>query len=402
MSRARLHQSLARDHPLALVRVQAAAGVLLEDRGLRLLRLQDDRVVVVEALHQQDPGPRADAAHADHLAGHVDAAGTARAGACGRSTASGGRTRPGSRIRANSSVASSSVSSSVTGTMSGGVLTNRAWPSTVVVSLSNACRLSLVLALATRRSVRPRTLRLQQRLDPGELAVDVQVRVPDVQVGLIGEGADRLPVGPGRGEHHRLAFLALEPVVPAGDLQARGQPLHVPLERAGQRLVEVVDVEDESPFRRGEDPEVGQVRVTAQLGPQPGVRRAGQVGRHDERRPAVERERRDQHPPVPDRHELGHPAGRLPLEQLDRVGPQLRRGEHGVGLERNLGAGREAPGDPVRPARRRRRGGPPDPASTGIGHLDGGQDVDLFGHEKPPLPVATVGAGRRLVTIHYG
>ena len=37
--------------------------------------------------------------------------------------------------------------------------------------------------------------------------------------------------------------------VPPGHGQARGQPLDVPLERAGQGLVEVVDVEDQPSFR---------------------------------------------------------------------------------------------------------------------------------------------------------
>ena len=37
---------------------------------------------------------------------------------------------------------------------------------------------------------------------------------------------------------------------------------------------------------------------------QPGPRRAGEIGRHQVGRAAVERERRDQHPPVADRHQL--------------------------------------------------------------------------------------------------
>ena len=59
----------------------------------------------------------------------------------------------------------------------------------------------------------------------------------------------------------------------------------------GQGLVEVVEVEQQSPLRGGEDPEVGQVRVTAELDGQPGGRGAGQVGGHDLRRTTVERER---------------------------------------------------------------------------------------------------------------
>ena len=39
------------------------------------------------------------------------------------------------------------------------------------------------------------------------------------------------------------------PAVAAGDLQARAQPLQVPLPRAGKGLVEVVDVEHQLPLR---------------------------------------------------------------------------------------------------------------------------------------------------------
>ena len=47
------------------------AEVGLEHRGLRLLGLQDERVLAVAADEQDHPGPGADAADADHLAGHV-------------------------------------------------------------------------------------------------------------------------------------------------------------------------------------------------------------------------------------------------------------------------------------------------------------------------------------------
>ena len=57
----------------------------------------------------------------------------------------------------------------------------------------------------------------------------------------------------------------------------------------------------------------------------PAVGVSCQVGRHDLRRAPVERERRDQHPPVPHRHEVGLAGGVLRLEQRDRVGPVVGR-----------------------------------------------------------------------------
>jgi hypothetical protein len=75
------------------------------------------------------------------------------------------------------------------------------------------------------------------------------VRVPHVQEVLAGERAHRRSVALGRREFDLAAVLPAEPVVPAGHGQARRQPLDIPLERAGQRLVEVVDIEDQPPLR---------------------------------------------------------------------------------------------------------------------------------------------------------
>ena len=60
----------------------------------------------------------------------------------------------------------------------------------------------------------------------------------------------------------------------AGDLDARGQALDVPLERAGKRLVEVVEVEDEVALGRREAAEVREMGVTAELHVEAGAGRA--------------------------------------------------------------------------------------------------------------------------------
>ena len=106
-------------------------------------------------------------------------------------------------------------------------------------------------------------------LHQGDPRAGADVRVPHVHEVLMGKRAHRCPVALGRREHDLATFLSGEPVVPAGHGQAGRQPLDVPLERAGQGLVEVVDIEDQPPRGRGERPEIGQVRVTAQLHPQP-------------------------------------------------------------------------------------------------------------------------------------
>ncbi len=67
-----LHQPLPGDDAVAAVVVLAVAEERLEHRGLSLLDLQEERVGVVTAEEQRDPGSRADAADPDDLAGEVD------------------------------------------------------------------------------------------------------------------------------------------------------------------------------------------------------------------------------------------------------------------------------------------------------------------------------------------
>ena len=76
----------------------------------------------------------------------------------------------------------------------------------------------------------------------------------------------------------------VEAAIAAGDGEARDEALDVPLERAGQRLVEVVDAEDHPAVRRRERAEVGEVRVAAELCVEAGARAAREVGRHQRTR----------------------------------------------------------------------------------------------------------------------
>ncbi len=200
----------------------------------------------------------------------------------------------------------------------------RRCPSTTVVSLASAFVLSAGVGLGQQLLGVLEPFRLDLGPEFGDGRLDVQVRVPDVQEGLLRELAHRGAVAFGRRQGDLAPGLGGKAVVPSGHGQARGQPLDVPLERAGQGLVEVVDVEDQPPLRRGERAEIRQVRVPAQLHPQPGGGRAGQVRRHRQRRAPVEGERGHQHPPVPDRHQLRHPRRRLAQQQPDRIPPPAR------------------------------------------------------------------------------
>ena len=170
----------------------------------------------------------------------------------------------------------------------------------------------------------PGLLLLRRRLghraaDRGHELVLVQVGVPDVHRPHLRERGHRLPVGPHRRQRRRTRVRLGEPVVAGRDGEAGRHPLHVVLERPGQRLVEVVHVEQQDPLGRGEHAEVRQVRVAAQLGLQAGHRRVRQVRRHDLGRAPVEGERRDHHPAVADRHQVRLAGGVLLLQQADRV-----------------------------------------------------------------------------------
>ena len=132
-----------------------------------------------------------------------------------------------------------------------------------------------------------------------------------------------------------------------GNLEAGRQALHIPLPGAGKCLVKVVDVEDQAALGRAEHPEVGQMGVTAALHGDARVRRGGQIVGHDQRRTAEEGEGRDQHAPIPDGNQFGHPRGRLLLEEIDRIGPAGGGPPVPVGGTRCLTARRTCPGPPA-------------------------------------------------------
>ena len=203
---------------------------------------------------------------------------------------------------------------------------------------SLAARLALAAALPRARA--QRRDRLPGRL--GELVLG-QMGVPHLQRPHRRELPHRLPVGGDRRRGHRLRLGLGEAVAVRRHGHARREPLDVVLERPGQRLVEVVDVEDESSLRRAEHPEVRQVRVTAQLHIEPRRGAPVEVCRHDLRGAPVERERRCHHPAVPHRDQVGVAPGVLFLEQVDGVLPAGIRRPAGMTRRRNPVSGCLAP-----------------------------------------------------------
>ena len=341
-----LHEALPGDHALPGVVVLAAADELLEDRRLRFLRLQEQRVLAVTTEHQQDPRPGAHTSHTHHLQGGVDVF-------VGRQQMRA--------IRGQSLLVPVEdpfdllldVERLEFGPVGGQVgQAHDQWrliddPRLAVDHLGE-----LVQCLHGVPGARlgDRLGRLLHGLGRTcafellELLLEVHVGVPDLEIGHLGEPHHRDPVGLRGAKNHPSALLLVVTVGAAGDLQTGDETLHVPLPRPGCGLIEVVDVEDEPALRGAEDSEVGKVGVTAGLDPQAGVRSRGQVRGHDQCRTPVERERRHQHAAVPDRDQFRHPAGRLRLEQRHGIRTVRSRVERPVAGSRCTAAGGLAPG----------------------------------------------------------
>ena len=138
--------------------------------------------------------------------------------------------------------------------------------------------------------------------------------------------------------------LLVEAAIAAGDREARREPLDVPVERPGVRLVEVVDAEHEPSVGRGEGAEVREVRVAAELDVEPAARRRVEIGGHQVGGAAVEGERRDEHPAVADRHQLRDAGRGLLLQHRDGVAAVRCGGPLAVRAARDRLARRAADG----------------------------------------------------------
>ena len=152
----------------------------------------------------------------------------------------------------------------------------RRCPSRSLVNLGSARSL-------VRRRARAAARLISARSDLPDRALLQPVRVePLVGPGQQRRAGQRADLGPVPGhalQHGRLALRLAGAVLPARDPDARHQPAQVPLPAAGVRLVEVVQVDDQIPLRRGVEAEVPKVRVTADHRGDAGGRQPGHVRR---------------------------------------------------------------------------------------------------------------------------
>ena len=229
----RLHQALPVRRRALRGCVRARAEVRLEHRRLRLLDLEEERVVAVASEQQEDPAAGSDAADADHLPREIDPAELLE-----QMPAIGLQRLP---VLAEEMVyrrldllggMPASAASSAAGTISGGSETMRGSPSTSCVSFAKAFRLSFVLAFSaactTVAAWRPafRSARFRSSVSASRCAYQTS-RLRATASFRIQSRYER-----DRREHGGRPLLRREVAVAAGDLEARGEPLQVPLERA--------------------------------------------------------------------------------------------------------------------------------------------------------------------------
>ncbi len=167
-------------------------------------------------------------------------------------------------------------------------------------------------------------LRLDRVEQAGHL-VHIDPRVPDTEESHRGVVCHLRAIAVDAETRRGVGVAVGEALVAGGNGEAGRQALDVPLERGRERLVEVIDVEDQVAVGRGKHAEVQQVRVTAGLHPDVGRGGMGEIPCHRRRRAAEVGERRGDHAPVPDRHKIRYPGLGLLLENGDRVRPVRRR-----------------------------------------------------------------------------
>ena len=89
----------------------------------------------------------------------------------------------------------------------------------------------------------------------------------------------------------------------ARDFDTHDQALEVPFPRSRQRLVEIVDIEDQYAFGRGEAAKVREMAITARLNRDPRDTRIREIPRLNDRRTAEKSERRHGHPLILNREQ---------------------------------------------------------------------------------------------------
>ena len=108
------------------------------------------------------------------------------------------------------------------------------------------------------------------------------------------------------------------PGLAGGQYQGCGHTFQVPLERATDGFIEIVDVEDEAAVGRGKCAEVAHMSIAAELRFNAGIRNDSEVGSHDGCGAAEVAEGRLRHELMLELKQRWNPSSLDALEQLER------------------------------------------------------------------------------------
>src|SRR4051794_16328436 len=134
--------------------------------------------------------------------------------------------------------------------------------------------------------------------------VFVDARIPDLQISHPAILAYPPLIVRRRRLSRRRRVRLIQPELAGGNDEAGGQAFDVPLPRPAQRLVEVVDVEEQIALGTCKNAEVHRLSAAASLNPEPRARRGGQIPSHYRWAAAKIGERRTEHPPKTNRQQM--------------------------------------------------------------------------------------------------
>ena len=95
--------------------------------------------------------------------------------------------------------------------------------------------------------------------------LQVNTRVPYVEHSRLAVFGHPIAIRANTRQHRVTGIVFVVAVIAAGEYKARGQTLQIPFPWSGKCFVEVVDVDDHSPFRSGECTEVAKMAIATCL-----------------------------------------------------------------------------------------------------------------------------------------
>jgi len=156
--------------------------------------------------------------------------------------------------------------------------------------------------------------------------VDVDLCVPGVKHFQFSEFSHPLAIRRRRCSHRIVSDSFGKATVSRGQYETCAQALYVPFPWTRERLVEVVDVENQDPFGRSKAAKVRQVAIAARLYVDPRYSGSRQVSRLNDRCTTIERERRYGHPLILNGNQTRNPISVRflePFNDVHRLGPGL-------------------------------------------------------------------------------